>query len=194
MSGPGPVDSIIDARRATASVARLDSRQYFNLLVGALPNPFPSDEARWEAWELHRNGLLAARGPGSRPEGFWDYEAGPGAPDRGDYAEIGPVDPAPHPNELDGDARFELARVVFLAGHEHMDVAEARAFVRESAGRLKPSDELIGAYYCDSGHNEAVHRIWAVMEAFSAEDFTGQLGARLGWLVLGPDRPRRESP
>jgi len=44
------------------------------------PSPFASEVERRAAWERHRESIMAAHQPGSRPEGWWLYESGAPAP------------------------------------------------------------------------------------------------------------------
>ena len=57
--------------------ARLDLEQYVELLLGPKgdASAFDSDEYRREAWGAHAAELLTLVDPGSRPWGWWQYEA-----------------------------------------------------------------------------------------------------------------------
>lgn len=54
----------------------LNLEQYLELLLGpSSGSAFDSDKARRNAWRKHRTELLALVAPGSRPWGWWQYEA-----------------------------------------------------------------------------------------------------------------------
>jgi hypothetical protein len=57
--------------------AHLDLEQYLELLLGPKDDlsGFDSDESRCEAWRDHSAELLPMVGPGSRPWGWWQYDA-----------------------------------------------------------------------------------------------------------------------
>ena len=56
-------------------VTELSLEQFLNLLTGHWHEFFSSDEERREAWEWHRESLLARDDPGSRPSAWWDYDS-----------------------------------------------------------------------------------------------------------------------
>jgi hypothetical protein len=124
-----------------AKLRELDLDVELALWLGLRLEVFASVRERREAWERHREELLArlhwqAQGnPGSRPFAWWEFDAGPGAPAPGDFPDR--EDGLPEPGELAGDDRFELARVVFLAEQGHMDVEETRAYVGSWVRYLK---------------------------------------------------------
>lgn len=51
-----------------------------DLLLGGPPAAWRSERERREAWREHREKLMSYGGPGHRPAGWWDYEAGEDAP------------------------------------------------------------------------------------------------------------------
>jgi hypothetical protein len=54
----------------------LNLEQYLELLIGPKGNSaFDSNSARRTAWREHRTELLPLVDPGSRPWGWWQYEA-----------------------------------------------------------------------------------------------------------------------
>jgi hypothetical protein len=52
----------------------LTDAQEMNLLIGA-PGGFANDDERRKAWFAHRDELMAALNPCTRPAGFWEFEA-----------------------------------------------------------------------------------------------------------------------
>jgi len=57
--------------------APLDLKQYLELLIGPKDeaSAFDSDESRRDAWRDHAAELLSMVDPGSRPWGWWQYDA-----------------------------------------------------------------------------------------------------------------------
>src|SRR2546423_12511068 len=105
-------------RLRRAKLRELDPDVHLALWLGLRLEVFASVRERREAWERHREELLALHQwpqgqPGSRPFAWWEFDAGPDAPVRGDFPD--PDDGLPKPGELDGHDRFELAQIVFLA-------------------------------------------------------------------------------
>lgn len=63
----------------------LTDQQTFNLLIGAFPDAFASDQERREAWLRHRYEL--STNPLTRPVAWWDYESPEPRRDRADEKE-----------------------------------------------------------------------------------------------------------
>lgn len=68
-------------RRHARERGLLSSAEELNLLIGG-PSPFPSEQARREAWMTHREALLASDKDG-RPHAWVCYEGGGFLPSEG---------------------------------------------------------------------------------------------------------------
>ncbi len=180
-------------RRREAKRRELSHAEWLWFWIGVAPDPFPTWEAGREAWERaggeDRFGgpdRFGSKRPGHRSAGWWEYESGADGLKHGDCpdgdeekydSDQGAID------LIEDGERFELAQVVFLAEHGHMDAEEASAFVDFWAGYLKTPRELVDDYWCDWMHHKAVRMISAMLEAFPGEDFADVLGARVALLA-----------
>ncbi len=53
----------------------LAERSFLGTPATVSPSPFASDREHREAWQRHRDALMAAHQPGERPEGWWTFES-----------------------------------------------------------------------------------------------------------------------
>lgn len=132
-------------RRAT--VAHLTLMQHFALAADGWDpvsgDPFDSPEAAREAWELHRERLVARCEPGEMPLAFWWLEGPPElrAVDPAepiDVAAWGGIDERPqaeHPAKSDAD---RLARYERYAREDRL-AARRRAHLKRSRPELRPA-------------------------------------------------------
>ena len=63
------------ARKYTITEAHLENLRSGHDFDGDTPFQGPEAEYRREAWELCREALMTEATPGTRPAGWWDYEA-----------------------------------------------------------------------------------------------------------------------
>jgi hypothetical protein len=69
------VVTVPEKRRKSKARDGLSLWQRWSLTIGCCGDEFDSDEERREAWERHRDELLAESRAGTRPQAWWDYEA-----------------------------------------------------------------------------------------------------------------------
>lgn len=143
-------------RRTKKARARdLTMSQFWSLSVGECdrePPAFESEAARREAWEVHRERLMAHRHAGTRPDGWWCYES-----------------PIPYPGyERERSALYEAG---LLSAEE---VAEVTAWWREQYDRGCAPE-----FRCVRGPNDllqgeaarAAHHSWADIPAALVEQW-----------------------
>jgi hypothetical protein len=160
------------------------------LWLGLRLEVFASMRERRDAWERHRDELLA-RSTGGRTVSRAATRLRGGSSTRGRTRRHAVISPTaiglPEPGDLDGTTgsswrgwSSSLSTVTWTSG---------RTASNEGwAGQLRPRRIWSATTTATPRTNTAVSLIGTAMDAYPAEHFTDLLVERLGWLCLGPGR------
>ncbi len=61
--------------RERRGLSKAERSHLFGSATGGDASPFATEAAAREAWQRHRDELMAAHQPGERPEGWWAHES-----------------------------------------------------------------------------------------------------------------------